>query len=180
MTEKKTNAMRILDRQKAEYQVNYYQCEHFEDGVQVAKQCGIPPEECFKTLVAFHKEKTGKTEYFVFVIPVAEKLALKAAAECVGVKSVEMLAMKELVAVTGYIRGGCSPVGMKKQFQTVIDSSAEKFEKIYVSAGRPGAQLRISPQVLAQAAKAKFAEITEASGTEFPYGKDRLKNGSDG
>lgn len=160
MSEKKTNMMRILDRAGADYQVNNYDCGEFVDGTAVADKCGIPYELCFKTLVAFHVEKGVKTEYFVFVIPVDRELDLKAAAASVGKKSVEMLAVKELFKVTGYVRGGCSPLGMKKNFPTVFDVSAKEKPEIYVSGGRLGTQVKVSPQVLCELSNGKFANIT--------------------
>lgn len=160
MAEQKTNVMRILDKAKISYEHYLYESDGQVDGVHVAEKCGIPFEKCFKTLVTFHKENSGKTEYFVFVIPVAEELDLKAAARAVSVKSVEMLAVKDLLKTTGYIRGGCSPVGMKKLFPTVIDSSALSQDWITVSGGKIGAQIRIVPSDLAELIGAKFAEIT--------------------
>lgn len=156
----KTNVMRILDKAKVEYTAYNYQSDGQVDGVHVAEVCGIPFEKCFKTLVTFYKENNGKTSYFVFVIPVAEELDLKASAKAVGVKRVEMLAVKDLLKITGYIRGGCSPVGMKKQFVTVLDKSAENQDWITVSGGKIGTQIRISPLDLCKLIGGNFEEIT--------------------
>lgn len=155
----KTNVMRILDKAKVDYEALTYPTDGQVDGVHVATVCGIPFEMCFKTLVTFFKENNGRTEYFVFVIPVAKELDLKAAAKSVGVKRVEMLAVKNLLKTTGYIRGGCSPIGMKKLFRTVIDASALKQEKITVSGGKIGTQIRLKPQNLAELVGAKFENI---------------------
>lgn len=160
MAEIKTNAMRILDRAKIDYSPCFYPCDGQVDGVHVAQVCGIPMEKCFKTLVTFFKEGNGKTEYFVFVIPVNKELDLKAAAKSVGVKRVEMLAVKDLLKITGYIRGGCSPVGMKKLFVTVVDISAQNQDFITVSGGKIGTQIKILPDDLVKAVNGKFEQIT--------------------
>lgn len=153
--EVKTNAMRILDRAKIEYEINLYDCDEFIDAVHVADMLSQPYESLYKTLVA-----SGKNGgYFVFVLPIAEELDMKAAAVACGQKSVSLIPVREITAVTGYIRGGCTCIGMKKQFPTVIDSSARKFGKIIVSGGRIGAQIIISPYDLAKAAGAEFADI---------------------
>ena len=130
--EVKTNAMRILESMKIPYQQYTYECEEFVDGLQIADQLGLPYEKVYKTLVTVGNIK----DYFVFVIPIAEELDLKAAARSVGQKSVEMIHVKDINAITGYIRGGCTAIGMKKQYVTRIDSSAEHLEKIIVSGGR--------------------------------------------
>ena len=142
--EVKTNAMRILDRAKIEYEINLYDCDEFIDAVHVADMLSQPYESSYKTLVA-----SGKNGgYFVFVLPIAEELDMKAAAVACGQKSVSLIPVREITAVTGYIRGGCSPVGMKKRFPTYFHSSANDFETIYVSAGVRGLQLAISPAEL--------------------------------
>ncbi len=151
----KTNAMRILDRAKITYDINLYECGEFIDAVHIADMLSQPYESSYKTLVA--SGKNGGC--FVFVLPIAEELDLKAAAAAVGQKSVSLIPVKEITAVTGYIRGGCTCIGMKKQYPTVIDASATKFDKIIVSGGRIGAQIILSPQDLAKASGAKFAEI---------------------
>lgn len=151
----KTNAMRILEKNKIAYKELLYDCDEFIDGVSIAQRLGQPYEKTFKTLVAVGKSR----QYYVFVIPVAAELNLKAAAAAVGEKSVEMIHVKDITAVTGYIRGGCSPIGMKKQFKTVIDSSAEGQETIMFSGGRRGAQIEMSPAELAGLIGADFSEI---------------------
>ena len=151
----KTNAMRILENMKIPFTQYTYECEEFVDGIQVANMLGLPHEKVYKTLVTMGNSKN----YFVFVIPIAEELDLKAAARSVGEKSVEMLHVKDITAVTGYVRGGCTSIGMKKQFVTRIDASAEGLEKMIVSGGRIGSQLELAPQDLARAARAEFADI---------------------
>lgn len=150
--------MRILDREKVAYIPHFY--EHEEgvavDGVSVAEMLGQNPERVFKTLVTQGKSKN----FFVFVIPVEKELDLKAAAAVVGEKSVEMIHVKDINKVTGYIRGGCSPIGMKKQFETVLDSSAESKETVMVSAGKIGTQVELSPTELIRIIKGKYGEIT--------------------
>lgn len=153
--EVKTNAMRILESMKIPYQQYTYECEEFVDGLQIADQLGLPYEKVYKTLVTVGNSK----DYFVFVIPIAEELDLKAAARSVGQKSVEMIHVKDINAITGYIRGGCTAIGMKKQYVTRIDRSVEQLEKIIVSGGRIGSQLELAPADLARAAKAEFAEL---------------------
>lgn len=153
--EAKTNAMRILDRNKIPYEVLNYECDEFIDGLHTAEKTGAPVEQSFKTLVA--QGKTGN--YYVFVIPIAEEVDLKAAAKAVKEKSVEMIHVKDITAVTGYVRGGCSPLGMKKQFPTVIHESAREFEEIYVSGGRIGTTIKLNPEKLAQVSRAVFGDI---------------------
>ena len=151
----KTNAMRILDKHKINYDVLQYECEEFIDGLHTAEKTGAPVEQSFKTLVA--QGKTGG--YYVFVIPIAEEVDLKAAAKAVKEKSVEMIHVKDITTVTGYVRGGCSPLGMKKQFPTVIHESAREFEEIYVSGGRIGTTIKLNPEKLAQVSGAAFEDI---------------------
>ncbi len=153
--EVKTNAMRILESLKIPFRHYTYECDEFVDGLQIADKLSMPYEKVYKTLVTVGSSKN----YFVFVIPIAEELDLKAAARSVGEKSVEMIHVKDINAVTGYVRGGCTAVGMKKQYVTRIDSSAQAQETIIVSGGRIGSQLELSPQDLAGAAKAEFAEL---------------------
>ncbi len=153
--ELKTNAMRILDRNKISYKYQTYECDTFVDGIATATQLGLPLERVFKTLVT-----TGKTgAHYVFVIPVEKELDLKKAAKAVGEKSVEMLPVKEITAVTGYVRGGCTAVGMKKSFPTVIQKEAETFETIYVSGGKLGMQLELSPEDLKNVTRAEYRDI---------------------
>lgn len=153
--EVKTNVMRILDRNKVPYEILNYECDEFIDGLHTAQATGAPVKQSFKTLVA--KGKSGG--YYVFVIPIAEEVDLKAAARSVGEKSVEMIHVKDITAITGYVRGGCSPLGMKKQFPTVIHESAEAYPEIYVSGGRIGTSIKVEPQALAKVARAKFDDI---------------------
>ena len=153
--EVKTNAMRILESMGIPFEHYTYECEEFVDGLQIADMLGLPHEKVYKTLVTVGNSKN----YFVFVIPVGDELDMKAAARSVGEKSVEMLHVKDINAVTGYIRGGCTGVGMNKQYVTRIDSSAKALEKMIVSGGRIGSQLELTPADLARAANAEFAEI---------------------
>lgn len=156
--ETKTNAMRILDRNKINYETITYECDEFIDGLRTAEKTGASVEQSFKTLVA--KGKSGA--YYVFVIPIAEEVHLKTAAKAVGEKSVELIPVKELTKITGYIRGGCSPIGMKKQFQTVIHNSAAAFDQIYVSGGRLGSTIKLNPGDLAGTIGAVFDNIIES------------------
>ena len=153
--EVKTNAMRILDRNKVSYEILQYECDEFIDGLHTAEKTGAPVKQSFKNLVM--QGKTG--EYYVFVIPIAEEVDLKEAAKAVGEKSVEMIHVKDITKITGYVRGGCSPLGMKKQFPTVIHESAEAYPEIYVSGGRIGTSIKVEPQALAKVARAKFDDI---------------------
>lgn len=153
--EQKTNAMRILDKNKIDYTVNTYECDGFVDGVTVADLLGQPYENSFKTLVAVGKSGG----HFVFVLPIAEEVDLKAAARAVDEKAVELIHVKELFALTGYLRGGCTPIGMKKTFPTVIHESVLTFPTVIVSGGRIGAQILIAPQDLVRVTRAKVADI---------------------
>ena len=150
----KTNAMRILDAKKITYK-HYEYDEETTDGVMVASIVGKPCEMVFKTLVTVAASKIN----YVFVIPVGETLDLKKAAKTVGEKSLAMKKQKELLPLTGYIHGGCSPVGMKKQFKTVIHDSAKEQETICVSAGHRGNQIEVSVEELASLVRATFADI---------------------
>lgn len=152
----KTNAMRILESEGIPFTAHHYESKDGKiDGISVAEKMGQSVETVYKTLVTMSPQK----EYYVFVIPVAEELDLKAAARAVGAKSVEMIKVADINKVTGYIRGGCSPVGMKKQYTTVIDSSCLSLERFYVSAGKIGYQLEIAPRDLIRAVGAETAEI---------------------
>ncbi|MBQ9807956.1 MAG: Cys-tRNA(Pro) deacylase [Ruminococcus sp.] len=153
--EAKTNAMRFLDKNKIAYTVQTYQCDEFIDGIHTAEKLGQPLEETFKTLVAHGKSG----EYYCFLLPVAQELDLKKAARSVDEKSVELLHVKDITKVTSYVRGGCTPIGMKKQFMTVIHSSAEPMELFYMSGGRIGTQIRLSPSELVKAIRGKFSDI---------------------
>lgn len=156
--ENKTNAMRILESLKIPFEHYTYECDEFVDAIQIADMLNLPYEKVYKTLVTVGNSKN----YFVFVIPIAEELDLKKAAKSVGEKSVEMIHVKDINAITGYIRGGCTAVGMKKQYVTRIDSSAKDLPTIVVSGGRIGSQIELKPEDLAKAARAEFAEITRA------------------
>lgn len=153
----KTNAMRLLEAAKIPFEIMEYEVDECDlSGNSIAKKTGKDPSQVFKTLV-FSGEKNG---FGVCCIPTCEELDLKKTAKAFGEKKVEMLHVKDLLKTTGYIRGGCSPVGMKKQFPTVIDETAELFDKIYVSAGVRGTMLGIEPQALAEYIGAKFADVT--------------------
>ena len=151
----KTNAMRILDRQKIPYEYESYACDEFTDGIHVADMLGYEHRLVYKTLVTVGKSGG----YYVFVIPIEEEIDFKKAAEAVGEKSLSMLPLKELTKVTGYVRGGCTSIGMKKQYPTVIQEDARTLSHIYVSGGKIGMQIRLSPEDLARAAGAEFADI---------------------
>ena len=155
--QKKTNGMRILDQKKIPYTAKEYPHEEgvAVDGVTVAASIGEDPSCVYKTLVTQGSSKN----YFVFVIPVAAELDLKAAARSVGEKSVAMIHVADINKVTGYVRGGCSPVGMKKQYTTVFDESVLAQEKVYVSGGRIGTQVCCAPADLIRAARAATAKI---------------------
>lgn len=157
--EMKTNAMRILEKMKIPYEMRTYECDEFTDGIHVADFLGISYEKMYKTLVTVGKSKTN----YVFVIPVAEEIDFKKAAKTVGEKSLEMLPLKDLTAVTGYIRGGCTAIGMKKKFKTIIQEDAKKLDKIIISGGRIGLQLILSPDDLRKAAEAEYASIIHQS-----------------
>ena len=153
--EVKTNAMRMLERMNIPYEFQNYDCDGFTDGLETADKLGLPHELVYKTIVT-----TGKSgDHYVFVIPVEQEIDLKKAARAVGEKSLELLPLKQLTAVTGYVRGGCTAVGMKKQFPTVIDESARELDEFYVSGGRVGAQLRLAPEGLKKAASATYADV---------------------
>lgn len=153
--ELKTNAMRILDKNKIPYGIINYECDTFIDGLHTAEKTGAPVEQSFKTLVMQGKSK----QYYVFVIPIAEEVDLKAAARSVGEKSVEMLHVKDITAVTGYVRGGCSPLGMKKQFPTILHDSAASFDTIYISGGRIGTTITVNPDALLAVVRGRYADI---------------------
>ena len=153
----KTNAMRILDKEKIEYNVREYPQDGPVAAVDVAAYLGQPADRLFKTLVT----TDNNHGYYVFCLPGDHELDLKKAASIVGVKKIEMLKQKDLLGLTGYIHGGCSPVGMKKVFPTVIDKSAEDWETIYVSGGKIGVQIEINPKDLEKLLDLKFEEITK-------------------
>ncbi|UPW83574.1 Cys-tRNA(Pro) deacylase [Lysinibacillus sp. Ag94] len=153
----KTNAIRLFEQQKIQFEVIEYETGDGQvDGISVAEKIGHPVARVFKTLVA----KASAQKLFVFVIPVADELDLKAAAKVVGEKKIDMLPVKELLGYTGYVRGGCSPVGMKKLYPTVIDSSAQEQGNIIVSAGKIGMQIHLQLDDLVAVTKANIASIT--------------------
>lgn len=155
--EEKTNVMRVLEQKKIAYTAHTYPHEEgvAVDGVTVARSMGFDPASVFKTLVA----RGAKGQFYVFDVPVAANLDLKKAAKAVGEKSIEMLHQKELLPLTGYVHGGCSPVGMKKLFPTVFHETAENLETMIVSAGKIGYQVELAPHDLAALVRAKFADI---------------------
>ena len=153
--EVKTNAVRILDRNKVEYELNKYECDDFKDGVSIADMLEQSYDMSFKTLVTVGK--SGK--YYVFAIPVDKEINMKTAAKEVGEKNIEMVHVKDINAVTGYIRGGCTPIGMKKNYPTVINESAKEHEKIIVSGGRLGLQIILKPDDLVKVTNGRYADI---------------------
>ncbi|MGN0375074.1 MAG: Cys-tRNA(Pro) deacylase [Butyrivibrio sp.] len=153
----KTNAMRILEKEKIPYEARFYECDEFIDGVHTADLLGIPHEIVYKTIVTVGHSGN----YFVFVIPIEKEIDFKKAAKSVGEKSVELLPLKDVTNVTGYIRGGCTAIGMKKQYITRIDSSAKTLPLMVVSGGKIGVQLSLKPQDLSRAAKGEFADVTK-------------------
>ena len=158
MKEQKTNAMRILDQMKIPYGTIYYEVTgEFISGNDVAQKTGVPEDQDFKTLVA-----QGKSErYYVFVLPVSHEMDMKKAAASVGEKSVNLIPVKDINRLTGYVRGGCSPLGIKRQCRTVIHESAKDFETVYVSGGKLGCTIYLNPLDLARAADAVFADIVQ-------------------
>ena len=153
----KTNAMRILESNGIEYKELILDLKEAVDGVTCANMLGLDLDSTFKTLVTVSKSKN----YYVFVVPVAEKLSLKKAAAAVGEKNVEMLPMKDLLPLTGYVHGGCSPIGMKKVFNTVIDETAILFERIVFSGGKIGYFIEVNPNELDKVIPIKFVDIVE-------------------
>lgn len=147
--------MRILDRNKISYQYQTYECENFTDGIHTADHLGLPHERVYKTLVTTGKSGT----HYVFVIPIEAELDLKKAARAVHEKSIEMLPVKEITNVTGYVRGGCTAVGMKKAFPTTIQETAQTLDFIYVSGGKLGMQIQIAPNDLKSVTRAQYADV---------------------
>ena len=146
----KTNAMRILDKNRIPYQVNTYECEEFIDGIHIADMLGQSYDQSFKTLV---------TEHYVFAIPIDRELDLKKAARAVGEKSVEMIHVKDINQITGYIRGGCTPIGMKKNYVTVLHSSIRTLNEVIISGGRIGSQIQMKPDDLIRVTNARVEDI---------------------
>lgn len=154
--EAKTNAMRMLERQKVKYETLTYDCDEFVDGMHSADLTGAPYEQAFKTLVM--EGKSGS--FYVFVVPIEKEVDRKAAAKAVGEKTVDMIHVKDITKITGYVRGGCSPIGMKKPFPTVFDASAGNFDEIYVSGGRIGLTLKVPVKELLKVTGGKLEDIT--------------------
>lgn len=153
--QEKTNAMRLLDGKKIQYTVHDYTESGAIAGEDVASVLGENPAQVFKTLVTVGKSKQN----YVFIVPVTGELDLKKAAKAVGEKSIEMIKSKELLPLTGYVHGGCSPIGMKKVFPTVIDSTAESFEKIFFSAGKIGLQVEVAVEDIGKIIRVKYEDI---------------------
>lgn len=153
----KTNVMRILDSRKIEYKAHCYEDTGMVSGVDVANVLGEDPSRVFKTLVT----RAASKLYYVFVVPVDSELDLKKAAKSVNEKNIEMIKQKELLPLTGYIHGGCSPIGMKKQFTTVVHKTAADYDNIYISAGKVGYQVELSPSDLQKVIKIIFDDIVK-------------------
>ena len=157
----KTNALRLLDAAGIPYAAHEYPVDDGAiDAVSIARKLGLPRERMFKTLVT----RSAPREFHVFVVPSDAELDLKKAARAAGVKSIEMIHLRELFPLTGYVHGGCSPVGMKKPFPTFIDETAVLFDTIYVSAGKIGLSMELPPDVLAGFVGASFADLTRPAG----------------
>ncbi|MCR5209200.1 MAG: Cys-tRNA(Pro) deacylase [Lachnospiraceae bacterium] len=155
--ENKTNAMRKLDTLKIPYEMHTYECDEFIDGGQIADMLGLDHHLVYKTLVT----KGHSGDHYVFVLPIDAELDMKKAAKSVGEKNVEMIHVKDINNITGYIRGGCTAIGMKKQFVTRISETALSLDRMIVSGGRLGMQLELSPSDLAKASGAEFADIIQ-------------------
>ena len=155
--QEKTNVMRLLDQKKIPYVVHDYSDSGVIAGEDVAQTLGENPDEVFKTLVTVGKTK----QYYVFLVPVCKELNLKKAAKAVGEKSIEMIKSKELLPLTGYVHGGCSPIGMKKVFSTTIDISAEKLQKIFFSAGKIGFQVEVNVEDLNKILSFRYGEVAD-------------------
>lgn len=154
----KTNVMRILDQKKIPYEMKTYpHGDEAVDGAQVARLLGQDPESVYKTLVA----QGASRQYYVFDIPVEAELDLKKAAKAVGEKSIAMIHVKELLPLTGYVRGGCSPIGMKKQFFTTFQEDAELLDRVAVSAGKIGCQVILDPTELVKLVRGQFADVVK-------------------
>ena len=153
--DEKTNVCRVLDSKKIKYELHTYESDATKSGEEIADILGEDADKVFKTLVT--RAKSGA--FYVFVVPVKEELNLKKAAKTVGEKSVSMIRQKELLPLTGYVHGGCSPIGMKKQFPTYIHETAVLFDNIFVSAGKVGFQIELSPDDLIDIAGCKAADI---------------------
>ncbi len=154
----KTNVMRVLDSKKIEYKSHSYEPDATMSGEEIAQILGEDAEKVFKTLVT--QGKSGS--FYVFVIPVRQELDLKKAAKAAGEKSIAMIKQKDLLPLTGYVHGGCSPVGMKKQFTTFVHETAQGMEKMFVSAGKVGFQVELAPEDLQSVVGFTYADIVEA------------------
>jgi Cys-tRNA(Pro)/Cys-tRNA(Cys) deacylase len=156
MIMKKTNAIRILEANKIEFELYHYEFNIDEiDAVSVANKINAEPESVFKTLIA----RSNTNEFFAFVIPGNEILNLKKAAEVSGTKKIDLIKEKELLPLTGYIKGGCTSIGLKKQYPVFIDETAQLFDKIYISAGVRGTQVKLNPNDLKSIVNAKFVDL---------------------
>ena len=153
--EEKTNVMRLLEQKKIKFQSHHLDTTEAISGVEMAAMLGQNPEQVFKTLVTVGKTKTN----YVFVIPVAEELDLKKAAKCVGEKSIEMIKSKELLPLTGYVHGGCSPIGMKKALKTTVHETAKDFDTIVFSAGKIGYQVEMNAKDLEKVIRLNYADV---------------------
>lgn len=153
----KTNVMRVLDKAKINYSFRKYEQNASLTGGEIARLLGEEPEKVFKTLVTVSKSK----EHYVFMLPVEKELDLKKAARAAGEKNIEMIAQKELLSLTGYVHGGCSPIGMKKQFKTFIDESARQFDTIMFSAGKVGYQVEIATADAERLIPLSFADLAK-------------------
>lgn len=153
--EEKTNVMRLLEQKKIKFQSHHLDITEALSGVEMAKMLGQNPEQVFKTLVTVGKSKTN----YVFVIPVAEELDLKKAAKCVGEKSIEMIKSKELLPLTGYVHGGCSPIGMKKALKTTLHQTAKDFDTIVFSAGKIGYQVELNAKDLEKMIRLTYSDV---------------------
>lgn len=151
----KTNAMRILDKNKISYEVLQYECSEFIDGLHVAEKTAAPVAQSFKTLVL----KGKSNQYYVFVVPIAKEIDLKKGARVVGEKSIEMIPVKDITAVTGYVRGGCSPLGMKKQYPVIIHETASAYDKIYISGGKIGVTIVLNPSDLVKVINGQYENV---------------------
>ena len=152
----KTNAARLIEKKGIEHTLLSYECEGALSGTEVASLLGLDPDTVFKTLVTV----SSSNRYYVFMIPVASSLDLKKAAKAAGEKKIEMIKDRELLPLTGYVHGGCSPIGMKKPFPTFIDETAVLFDRIYFSAGRIGCQVAMAPSDLMKLVPVRYADLT--------------------
>ncbi len=153
--QQKTNAMRILEQKKLPHRVNYYDCDEFTDAVHIAEMLGQDPEQTFKTLMCVGKSGG----HYAFVMQGTAEMDLRKAAKAAGEKSVALLPVKEIQAVTGYIRGGCTAIGMKKDYPVFLDETAMLYDEIIVSGGRLGTQIFLSPDTFLEATGGQYAEL---------------------